>query len=341
MESEGVCQGAGVLSSVPAAPAYLALALLVLSVLRLLQSVCRGVYHCFLGQLLGLNVDFKKYAGKWAVVTGASDGIGRAYAEQLAEKGLNIVLISRTLSKLEEVAAGIQEKYKVQTKVLSVDFSSNDRGCYEVIRKLISDLEVSVLVNNVGMSFPYPEYFTLVPDGDRLMDQMIQANCTSATLMMRLVLPGMVSRHDGVVINVSSLSNMYPLPLLSVYAATKKYSESVSLATACEYQQFGVIIQSVKPAFVSTKMSKIRKASWNVPTPDAYVSQALTTVGLEETTYGYLPHKIRGYFQEVAFNSMPLHCMLALSLRMMSGLRKLRYKKDKKDDPIKELKKKQ
>ena len=90
------------------------------------------------------------------MVTGASDGIGKAYAEQLAKKGFNIVLISRTPSKLEEFAVGIEEKYKVETEVLSVDFSSNDWGWYEVIREVLSDLEVAVLVNNVGMSYPTP-----------------------------------------------------------------------------------------------------------------------------------------------------------------------------------------
>lgn len=93
--------------------AFLGIVFLAMVGLRLFQSVCRGLYHCFLGQMLGLNVDFKKYRGKWAVVTGASDGIGRAYAEQLAQNGLNVVLISRTLSKLEEVASCIQQKSKV------------------------------------------------------------------------------------------------------------------------------------------------------------------------------------------------------------------------------------
>lgn len=318
--------------------AYCGLFFLGLLLLRLLQSACRGLYTCFLGQLLGYNVDFKKYKGKWAVVTGSSDGIGKAYAEQLASKGMNIVLVSRTLAKLEEVATAIQSKYKVETKVLSVDFSSNDRGIYDVIRKTIGDLEVAVLVNNVGMSFPYPEYYTLVPDGDRLMDQLIQANCTAGTLMMRMVLPPMVERRTGVIINVSSISAMYPLPLLGVYAGTKSYLDFLSQSTACEYKRFGIHIQSVKPAFVSTKMSKIRKASLNVPTPEVYVKSALATVGLETATYGYLPHKVRGYFTEVAHASMPMHCLLALSLRMMNGLRESRYKKDKTEDPFKKIK---
>ncbi|OQR77748.1 estradiol 17-beta-dehydrogenase 12-B isoform 1 [Tropilaelaps mercedesae] len=318
--------------------ADLGLVFLALIGARLLQSVCRGVYHCFLGQLLGFNVNFKKYKGKWAVITGASDGIGRAYAEQLADKGLNIVLISRTLSKLEQVAAGIQQKFKVETKVLSVDFSSSDRGYYDAIKKLLADIEISVLVNNVGMSFPYPEYYTLVPDGDVLMDQLIQANCTAATRMMRIILPAMAERKTGVIINISSLSSMYPLPLLSVYAGTKAYLDFVSQAVNTEYKRFGIVVQCVKPAFVSTKMSKIRHASINVPTPDAYVKQALTTVGLEASTYGYVPHKIRGYFQEVAFNILPVYCMLALSLRMMARLRSLRYEKDQKEDPFKRSK---
>lgn len=93
---------------------YLGLLFLAIIGARFLQSICRGLYHCFIGQLLGLNVNFKKYKGKWAIITGASDGIGRAYAEQLADKGLNVVLISRTLSKLKEVASYIQEESKVK-----------------------------------------------------------------------------------------------------------------------------------------------------------------------------------------------------------------------------------
>jgi len=70
------------------------------------------------------SLNLKKY-GSWAVVTGCTDGIGKAYAESLAKKGLNIVLISRTLEKLQEQAKSIQEKYKVETKVISADFTGN------------------------------------------------------------------------------------------------------------------------------------------------------------------------------------------------------------------------
>jgi 17beta-estradiol 17-dehydrogenase / very-long-chain 3-oxoacyl-CoA reductase len=70
------------------------------------------------------SLNLKKY-GSWAVVTGCTDGIGKAYAESLAKKGLNIVLISRTLEKLQEQAKSIQEKYKVETKVISADFTGS------------------------------------------------------------------------------------------------------------------------------------------------------------------------------------------------------------------------
>jgi len=171
------------------------------------------------------------------------------------------------------------------------------------------------------------------------MDQMIQTNCTAATLMMRIVLPSMLEHRTGIVINVSSISALYPLPLLSVYAGTKAYLDFVSQAAAVEYGPFGITIQSVKPAFVSTKMSKIRNASLMVPTPDVYVKSALKTVGLEDSTYGYLPHKIRGYVTEVMMAVMPRRCLIKLSLTEMNKLRLHRYKKHNEEDPIKKFKK--
>jgi 17beta-estradiol 17-dehydrogenase / very-long-chain 3-oxoacyl-CoA reductase len=88
--------------------------------LRLLAKVLNNLATFYLG--FG-SVDFKKY-GSWAVVTGCTDGIGKAYAQQLAQRGLNIVLISRTLEKLEEQSKWIQEKFKVETLVIAVDFTS-------------------------------------------------------------------------------------------------------------------------------------------------------------------------------------------------------------------------
>jgi 17beta-estradiol 17-dehydrogenase / very-long-chain 3-oxoacyl-CoA reductase len=220
-----------------------------------------------------------------------------------------------------------------------VDFCTSDRGIYDVMRQKTADLDIAVLVNNVGLSYPYPEYYSLIPDGDKYVDNMIEANCTAATLLMRMVLPSMMEKRQGVIINLSSISAMHPVPLLSVYAGTKAYIDFLSQATAVEYSPFGIVVQSVKPAFVSTKLSKIRKSSWQVPTPETYVKSALLTVGLEDATYGYLPHKLRGYAMEFVVAVMPMRCLCKLSLRMLNMTRMARYKKDKTEDPLKKLKK--
>lgn len=231
--------------------------------------------------------------GKWAVVTGATDGIGKAYAEELARRGFAIVLISRTQEKLDDVAKAIESKYGVETKTVTADFSAVD--IYPKIQEGIAGLEIGVLVNNVGISYSYPEFFLEIPNLDNLIDTMINVNITSVCQMTRLVLPQMAERKRGAILNISSASGMYPCPLLSVYSASKAFVDYFSRGLQAEYSSRGVIIQSVLPFFVATKLSKIRRATLDKPTPERYVAAALNTVGLQTQTNGYLPHAIIGW----------------------------------------------
>lgn len=165
------------------------------------------------GQLLSPKL------GKWAVVTGATDGIGKVYVEELARKGFAVILISRSQDKLDDVARQLEEQYKVETKTIAVDFGLSD--IYPKIEAGLAGLEIGVLVNNVGISYPYPEYFLHIPDLDNFITNMINVNMTSVCQMTRLVLPRMVERSKGVVLNISSASGMYPVPLLTVYSSSK------------------------------------------------------------------------------------------------------------------------
>lgn len=105
-------------------------------------------------------------------MTGATDGIGKAYAFKLAKKGLNVIIISRTKSKLDDCAAEIKEKYGVKVKVVVCDYSNFDDDARASVAKICSKLDVGVLVNNVGVSYSFPKYFSELSEDEvfRLME---------------------------------------------------------------------------------------------------------------------------------------------------------------------------
>ncbi|KAK1161578.1 very-long-chain 3-oxoacyl-CoA reductase-B-like [Acipenser oxyrinchus oxyrinchus] len=275
--------------------------------------------------VLGNGQQVGPQLGKWAVVTGATDGIGKAYAEELARRGMCVALISRSQEKLDQVSNEIREKFQVDTKTIAVEFGQGV-GIYQTIEKGLAGLEIGVLVNNVGISYSYPEYFLDVPDLDNMISNMISINVTSVCQMTRLVLPGMVERSKGAILNISSASGMYPVPLLTLYSSTKAFVDFFSRAVHAEYKSRGIIVQSVLPFFVATKLSKIRRPTLDKPSPAAYVKAALSTVGLQIQTNGYLPHALMGW---VTTSLLPLQMVMNYSMKMNKGLRARYLKKQK------------
>ncbi|XP_068116268.1 very-long-chain 3-oxoacyl-CoA reductase [Hyperolius riggenbachi] len=264
--------------------------------------------------------------GTWAVVTGATDGIGKAYAEELARRGMSIFLVSRSQDKLDEVAKHIREKYGVETKVIAADFGLVGE-IYQRIEEGLRGLEIGVLVNNVGISYEYPEYFLDIPDLDNSIDKMININITSVCKMTRLVLPGMLERSKGVILNISSASAMYPVPLLTVYSASKVFVDFFSQGLQAEYRSKGITVQSVLPFYVATKLSKIRKPTWDKPTPETYVRSALSTVGVQSRTNGFLPHALLGWLT----SSLPTCLAMKLAMNVNKGIRARFLKRAKKN----------
>ncbi|CAB4015984.1 very-long-chain 3-oxoacyl- reductase, partial [Paramuricea clavata] len=115
----------------------------------LLFKCLKFVWEVLKTTFVGGNIDFTRF-GEWAVVTGCTDGIGKSYAKQLAAKGLNIILMSRSREKLDDTAFEIEKDYKVKTKIIQVDFSGGHE-IYEPIAKELEGFEIGVLVNNVGV----------------------------------------------------------------------------------------------------------------------------------------------------------------------------------------------
>ncbi|XP_061466809.1 very-long-chain 3-oxoacyl-CoA reductase [Rhineura floridana] len=261
-------------------------------VLSVAYFVCLFLYriaHAVLLWVVGNPTAVGPHLGAWAVVTGATDGIGKAYAEELARRRMKVVLISRSQEKLDQVASEISERFKVETKTIAADFEDRE-AIYSNIKGGLEGLEIGILVNNVGTSYSYPEYFLEIPDLDKTVDKMININVISVCKMTRLVLPGMLERSKGVIVNISSFAGIHPSPFLTLYSATKVFVDFFSQGLNIEYRNKGIIFQSVQPYFVVTKLSKLRKSSTFRPTPEGYVKYALNTIGLESQTSGCPAH---------------------------------------------------
>lgn len=188
-----------------------------LSFFKFSISFLTWVYISFLRP--GKNL--KKY-GSWALVTGPTDGIGKGFAFQLARKGLNLVLVGRNPDKLKEVSDAIQAKNgKTQIKNVVVDFSGDLNEGIKRIEEAIEGIDVGVLINNVGVSYPYARFFHEVDEA--LLMNLIKVNVEGTTKVTKAVLPGMLKRKKGAIVNIGSgAAIVIPSdPLYAVYAATK------------------------------------------------------------------------------------------------------------------------
>ncbi|XP_069083987.1 17-beta-hydroxysteroid dehydrogenase type 3 [Pleurodeles waltl] len=237
-----------------------------------------------------LPPSFFKSMGEWAVVTGAGDGIGKAYSFELARRGLNVVMISRTVSKLQIAATEIEESTGQKVKIIQADFTKDD--IYADIKNSLEGLEIGILVNNVGMlPNAVPSRFL---DGNQNYTGLINCNILSVVKMTRLVLGQMEQRKKGLILNISSGVSSYPCPLYTAYSASKAFVAMFSRALQAEYKSKGIIIQVIMPYGVSTSMTKNPKPNIITKTPDDLVKQSLNYVTFGDQVFGSLAHEVLG-----------------------------------------------
>lgn len=177
------------------------------------------IWHTFIRP----SKDLGEY-GSWALITGSTDGIGKALALELASKGLNLVLVGRNPVKLDATCDEIREMFgeKVEIKLVLVDFAKScGKDVEETIEDAIRGLDVGILINNVGLAYPYARYFHEV-DLD-LTQSLIKVNIQGISRVTRAVLPSMLKKKKGAIVNIGSgsTSAVSSYPLFTIYSATK------------------------------------------------------------------------------------------------------------------------
>jgi short-subunit dehydrogenase len=187
-----------------------------------------------------------------ALVTGASSGIGLELATLLARDRHDLVFVARSLDRLEVIARGLREEHGVSVTILAMDLA-DPVAPLEIARQLAQHrLNIDILVNNAGFGVYGP--FSKTPLDKEL--EMIQVNVTALTHLTKLLLPRMLERRRGRILNVASTAAFQPGPLMAVYYATKAYVLSFSEALANETAGTGVTVTALCPGPTITEFQK-------------------------------------------------------------------------------------
>ena len=182
-----------------------------------------------------------------ALITGASSGIGAIYAERLARRGYDLILVARDQQRLQSLSQQLAAQTGRKIEILQADLSVK-AGMRKVEERLAADKTLTLLVNNAGLGATAP----LVDSSIDAMDEMIQINVTALTRLTHAALPGLLARGQGAIINIASIVAVAPELLNGVYGGTKAYVLAFTQSLHHEVGAKGVQVQAVLPGAIST-----------------------------------------------------------------------------------------
>lgn len=222
---------------------------------------------------------FKEKFGQWALITGASSGIGKAFAHELAQRGVNLVLSARRIEELEALKMEIKKTREVDIRCAKADLAAE--GFLDDIRKATRGVDIDILVNNAG--FGTSGYLPEI-DAKRETD-MVKVNCLAPVVLCHEYLPGMVARKKGALVFLSSIGGNQPSPLCTTYAATKAFDLFLGEGLWSELKGSGVSVLTVKPGPTATEFMKVAdyKDEPGFRTPLDVARTALRALGRKRT----------------------------------------------------------
>lgn len=229
--------------------------------------------------------------GDWALVTGASAGIGTALARQIAADGMNLVLSARREERLRNLASEIERDFDVETRVVVADLG--ETGGAADLAKAVADLDIGLLANNAGLG--YAGRFDLL-DGDRLR-RLVTVNCEAPLVLTHALVQGMRERGRGGVLFTGSVAGRQPLPLHAVYSATKAFDTNLGEALWAELRASNIDVLVLEPGTTETEFQEV---AGEIPHA-GHSAAEVAALGLR--SLGEQPSVVAGWFNWLRANA--------------------------------------
>jgi hypothetical protein len=245
------------------------------------------------------------FNGRWALVTGASAGIGAALARELARHGAKLILTARRRDRLEALAAELKAK-GTEVRIVTADLNdpTAPQKIYDATEGLAgAGLAVDILINNAGLG----QYgaFCSSPIDQEL--SQVRVNCEAMVHLTRLFVPRMVQRRRGWVLVLASTASFQPMPYLSTYAATKAFDRFFALGLAAEVARFGVKVTALCPGRTESEFFEVAHAGAfkgkNLPTAEDLARHAVAALARGQRTL--IPY-FRGRFRAFLIRFLPV-----------------------------------
>lgn len=271
-----------------------------LLILKCLYHMITFVYKNFIRKRKDLITRYGK--NTWAIITGGSDGIGKAISEELAKTGFNIILIARTEFKLKKLSESLKEKYKINAEYIVFDFDKEPTEFENYLNKFDflfkEEKEISILVNNIGTVVPNLMINTSTED----IMKTIKMNCYPQLYLTKIFTDHFILRKNKVkrdskasIINLSSLSAEIISSFQNVYGPTKRFNDYMSKGLYYEFNKMGIDVLSVRPAGVVSPLSQLKEDFFVAISADKCAKSIVDCIGYDLETNGYFLHTIYSF----------------------------------------------
>ena len=250
--------------------------------------------------------NFKKKYGEWALITGASSGIGKAFAQQLAKKGLNLVLVARNTQAMDELADNLSREYKISTRVVGADLTTD--GAVAALADAVNDLDIGLVVPSAGID----EMGQFLDKNVDDLNRMVKLNVRVPTEIAHVFGQKMSARKRSGIILVASLFGYQGIPNFATYAATKAYILVLGEALNVELRKKKIDVLVLSPGLTDTPFSQNMEIDFSkIPMiaqkPEAVAKTGLRALGGPATVVSGLLNKFYAWENRLLPRHFPVN----------------------------------